>query len=182
MVWFLEKKWILEHCWKDWRDVRWLDRAIKKWIVWHDVEDTGGYVLCTEYIKELEEENMRLTVKAWLLPGYILAEDAEKMKELEKAEQEVGKIKEDVGKIENDEITRLREELEQTKSDLDFQIKAYEELVSNSWWVLESALKKCYDLMVERWVLDWAKTDFSWFKKWSMGADLTNNDWEFKDD
>ena len=181
-MWFMNKKWILEYCGKNEKDVRWLDRAIKKWVVWHDVEDTGAYMLCTEYIRELEEENVRLMVKAWLVPGYILAEDAEKMKELEKAEKEVWEIKEKVEWIQNNnEVAKLREELERTKSDLDFQIKAYDELVSNSWWALENALKKCYDLMVERKVLDWNKTDFSWFKKWSMGADLTNNDWEFKD-
>lgn len=53
-MWFTNKKWILEHCGKNEKDVRWLDRAIKKWIVLHDLE--LGYITVWDYIKELEEE------------------------------------------------------------------------------------------------------------------------------
>ena len=113
-MWFTNKKWILEHCGKNEKDVRWLDRAIKKWIIWHDVEDTGAYILCTEYIEELEEENMRLTIKAWLLPGYILAEDAEKLKEIEKSDSIWGVESNDV------EIKRLEEENNELRQRLIF--------------------------------------------------------------
>lgn len=51
-MWFTNKKGILEYCGKNEKDVRWLDRAIKKGIVYHDVDD--GYILCIDYIKELQ--------------------------------------------------------------------------------------------------------------------------------
>ena len=52
-MWFTNKKWILEHCGKNEKDVRWLDRAIKKWIVLHNLD--LGYITTLDYIEELEE-------------------------------------------------------------------------------------------------------------------------------
>ena len=52
-MWFTNKKWILEYCGKNEKDVRWLDRAIKKWIVLHNLD--LGYITTLDYIKELEE-------------------------------------------------------------------------------------------------------------------------------
>lgn len=53
-MWYLDKKWILEHCGKDGKDVRWLDRAMKRGEVIHDVD--MGYITVVDYIWELEEE------------------------------------------------------------------------------------------------------------------------------
>lgn len=55
-MWFTNKKWILEHCGKGEKDVRWLDRAIKKGVVYHDVEWYDWYILSVEYIEELKKE------------------------------------------------------------------------------------------------------------------------------
>ena len=52
-MWFTNKKWILEYCGKNEKDVRWLDRAIKKWIVLHNLD--LGYITTLDYVKELEE-------------------------------------------------------------------------------------------------------------------------------
>ena len=51
-MWFTNKKGILERCGKNEKDVRWLDRAIKKWIVIHDLD--MGYITSVDYIEELE--------------------------------------------------------------------------------------------------------------------------------
>lgn len=51
---FINKKGILERCGKNEKDVRWLDRAIKKGIVIHDVEE--GYITTLDYIEELIKE------------------------------------------------------------------------------------------------------------------------------
>lgn len=52
-MWFLEKREILEYCGKNGKDVRWLDRAMRKWIVIHDIE--RGYITTVDYIDELRE-------------------------------------------------------------------------------------------------------------------------------
>ena len=51
-MWFTNKKGILERCGKNEKDVRWLDRAIKKWKVIHDLD--MGYITSVDYIEELE--------------------------------------------------------------------------------------------------------------------------------
>ena len=57
MEFFESKKAILEHCGKDSKDVRWLDRAIKDGRVW--ICD-GAYYVVSEYVTHLEEENAEL--------------------------------------------------------------------------------------------------------------------------
>ena len=52
-MWFLEKREILEYCGKNGKDVRWLDRAMRKWIVIHD--EDRGYITTVDYIDELHE-------------------------------------------------------------------------------------------------------------------------------
>ena len=52
MWWNKTKKWILEYLGKDSKDTRWLDRAVDKWIIYHDID--RGYILCTEYIEGLK--------------------------------------------------------------------------------------------------------------------------------
>lgn len=63
-MWYFKKKDILEHFGKDGKNVRWLDRAIKKWIVIHT---NGMYISRHDYdlqrmikmkteIKELKEK------------------------------------------------------------------------------------------------------------------------------
>lgn len=121
-MWYLDKKWILEHLGKDGKDVRWLDRAISKWIVWHDVEDTWGYILCTEYIEELQEENVKLMIKAWLLPWYKLNEKEEEKKE-EKSEP--------VEVHDDWEVERLKQELYEAKTNSDYWEKMYNEEVKD---------------------------------------------------
>jgi hypothetical protein len=73
-MWYLDKKWILEHLGKDKKDTRWVDRAISKGVVWRD-PDTWAYTLCTEYINELEEENVKLKIKAWEIEWYHCMKD-----------------------------------------------------------------------------------------------------------
>lgn len=41
---------MLEHLGKNPKDVRWLDRAVEKGIIWKEQND---YILCTEYIEDL---------------------------------------------------------------------------------------------------------------------------------
>lgn len=53
MDWFESKKAILEYCWKDGKDVRWLDRAIKDGKIW--ICD-GAYYVVSEYVKDLEKD------------------------------------------------------------------------------------------------------------------------------
>ena len=50
-MWYLWKKEFLESVGKNWKDTRWLDRAIDKGVVYHDRD--RGYILCVEYIDEL---------------------------------------------------------------------------------------------------------------------------------
>lgn len=52
-MWFLEKREILEYCGKNGKDVRRLDRAMRKWIVIHD--EDRGYITTVDYIDELRE-------------------------------------------------------------------------------------------------------------------------------
>ena len=52
MWWNKTKKWMLEYLGKDSKDTRWLDRAVDKWIIYHDIDK--GYILCTEYIEGLK--------------------------------------------------------------------------------------------------------------------------------
>ena len=57
MDFYGSKKAILEHCWKDSKDVRWLDRAIKYGKIWICEWD---YYVVSEYVNHLEEENWEL--------------------------------------------------------------------------------------------------------------------------
>lgn len=57
MEFYGSKKAILEYCWKDGKDVRWLDRAIKDGRIW---VCGGDYYVVSEYIVHLEEENWKL--------------------------------------------------------------------------------------------------------------------------
>lgn len=50
-MWCLWKKEFLESVGKNWKDTRWLDRAIDRGVVYHDSD--RGYILCIEYIDEL---------------------------------------------------------------------------------------------------------------------------------
>lgn len=56
-MWYTKKKEILEHLWKNGRDVKGLDRLIRKWVV---IEKNGSYIYRGDYdlrrIKKLEEQ------------------------------------------------------------------------------------------------------------------------------
>ena len=63
-MWFSSKREILEYCGKDWKDVRWLDRAIKDGRV---IKLEWDYCTSADYIKELEEsESEDLRIIIWL--------------------------------------------------------------------------------------------------------------------
>ena len=63
-MWFSSKREILEYCGKDWKDVRWLDRAIKDGRV---IKLEWDYCTVADYIKELEEsESENLKIILWL--------------------------------------------------------------------------------------------------------------------
>lgn len=89
-MWYLDKKGILEHCGKDGKDVRWLDRAMKRGEVIHDVD--MGYITVVDYIWELEEE----------------------IKELKKSEPK------QVVESDSWEVEKIREELEEAKVNCDY--------------------------------------------------------------
>lgn len=57
MVWFLQKKEILEHCGKDWKAVRWLDNQIRDGLIIHDID--RGYIKVWEYWQEAYDEAKR---------------------------------------------------------------------------------------------------------------------------
>lgn len=89
-MWYLDKKGILEHCGKDGKDVRWLDRAMKRGEVIHDVD--MGYITVVDYIWELEEE----------------------IKELKKSEPK------QVVESDSWEVEKTKEELEEAKVNCDY--------------------------------------------------------------
>lgn len=57
MVWFLQKREILEYCGKDWKAVRWLDNQIRDGLIIHDVD--RGYIKVWEYWQEAYDEAKR---------------------------------------------------------------------------------------------------------------------------
>ena len=83
-MWYLDKKGILEHCGKDGKDVRWLDRAMKRGEVIHDVD--MGYITVVDYIWELEEEIKRLKSE----PKQVVESDSW---EIEKIKEELEEAK-----------------------------------------------------------------------------------------
>lgn len=57
-MWYFTKKEILEHFGKDGKNVRWLDRAIKKWLV---IEKDGGYASRNDIeIRAIEKYKSRI--------------------------------------------------------------------------------------------------------------------------
>lgn len=57
MVWFLQKREILEYCGKDWKAVRWLDNQIRDGLIIHDAD--RGYIKVWEYWQEAYDEAKR---------------------------------------------------------------------------------------------------------------------------
>lgn len=77
-MWFTNKKGILERCGKNEKDVRWLDRAIKKGMVIHDLD--MGYITTIDYIDELEREIEEL--KKWKKSEIVVSSNSDEVKEL----------------------------------------------------------------------------------------------------
>ena len=105
---------MLEHLGKDPKDTRYLDRAVSKWIIWKDV-DTWGYILCTEYIEELEEELVRYKIRAWEMPWYVLTEDIENGRVVPVDNVKSSEPEQKVDKNDNLELTNLEWELKEEK-------------------------------------------------------------------
>ena len=57
MVWFSQKREILEYCGKDWKAVRWLDNQIRDGLIIHDID--RGYIKVWEYWQEAYDEAKR---------------------------------------------------------------------------------------------------------------------------
>lgn len=57
MVWFLQKREILEYCGKDWKAVRWLDGQIRDGLIIYDID--RGYIKVWEYWQEAYDEAKR---------------------------------------------------------------------------------------------------------------------------
>lgn len=77
-MWFTNKKGILERCGKNEKDVRWLDRAIRKGIIIHDTD--MGYITTIDYIDELEREIEEL--KKWNKSEVVASSNVDEVKEL----------------------------------------------------------------------------------------------------
>lgn len=77
-MWYTNKKGILERCGKNEKDVRWLDRAIKKGLVIHDLD--MGYITSGDYIEELELRVEEL--KRWEKSEVVEMVDSKEVNEL----------------------------------------------------------------------------------------------------
>lgn len=134
MEFFESKKAILEYCGKDWKDIRWLERAIADDRV--RICD-GAYFLTSEYIENLENENGDL-------------------------EEEVARLRKELnggGNVqpvsESDDVSELRRKLEEAESNLEFQIaenekcearvKRYQDSIRNSFYYINDTLHKKVD-------------------------------------
>ena len=147
-MWYLDKKWMLEHCGKDGKDVRRLDRAMKRGEVIHDVD--MGYITVVDYIWELEEEIKRL-----------------------KSEPKCVKtvVEEVIKDVKRDDIEELEKKIKELESDLDFQIsenerleakvKRYQNSIRNSYYYINDTLHKKvnrpdYKAIIKlEWTLPW---------------------------
>ena len=103
MDWYESKKAILEYCWKDGKDVRWLDRAIKDGKIW--ICD-GAYYVVAEYVKDLEKDCTELECEN--------VELRKKIEELEKSDSTWGV------ELNDAEINRLKDENNELKQHLIF--------------------------------------------------------------
>ena len=169
-MWYLDKKWILEHLGKDKKDTRWVDRAISKGVVWRD-PDTWAYTLCTEYINELEEENVKLKIKAWEIEWYHCMKDwnpdlwvrEKRYYELKTLYDNLVKENE-VDKNDNQEKKDDKISSSSTsseKSDLEFAIEEYDRISS----VLVSSMEKCYNIFIQMKKIDPNQESFEVFYK-----------------
>lgn len=121
MEFFESKKAILEHCGKDSKDVRWLDRAIKDGRVW---ECDGAYYVVSEYVTHLEEEN---------------AELEEKLADLKDGARDLKDISRDMGEkvLAHGEINKLQEEVKELRQHLRYV-----------WW-RNDARRECLDSLTQ---------------------------------
>lgn len=146
-MWYLDKKGILEHCGKDGKDVRRLDRAMKRGEVIHDVD--MGYITVVDYIWELEEE-------------------IERLKSLKEGEGKNTLCSENATRSTD---ATLEEKVKELESDLEFQISEnerleadkvrYQEAIKNSYLYMINVLKKKMD-----WYTYKATIKLEWEIKW----------------
>ena len=124
MVWFMQKREILEYCGKDWKAVRWLDNQIRDGLIIHDVD--RGYIKVWEYWQEAYDEAKRRF--------------NEKVEKLEKEKSELEK-RLSVGDIDKLEEYKTNAEhyqglYESEKADKDYRIeKAFGWIKQHVKWV-----------------------------------------------
>ncbi len=136
MEFYGSKKAILEHCWKDGKDVRWLDRAIKDGRIGICEWD---YYVVSEYVAHLEKENWELEDAIVSLRKQ-LAEKGENKSDLKDISRAMGEKVLEHGEINNLKMDNsdLREHLKYTWNRIDAIMecidsikKTYKEKL---WW------------------------------------------------
>ena len=126
MVWFLQKREILEYCGKDWKAVRRLDNQIRDGLIIHDAD--RGYIKVWEYWQEAYDEAKRRFNE-----------------KLEKIEKEKAELAAKVGSADIDK-------LEEYKTNAEYYEKAYNEEVGDK----EKRIRKCFQWIKQKvkWA-DW---------------------------
>lgn len=136
MEFYESKKAILEHCWKDGKDVRWLDRAIKDGRIGICEWD---YYVVSEYVAYLEKENWELEDTIVSLRRQLAEkwEDKSDLKEISKAMWEKVLAHGEINnlKMDNDE---LREHLKYAWGRIDTIMECVESIKKTYkeklWW------------------------------------------------
>lgn len=150
MEFYESKKAILEHCWKDGKDVRWLDRAIKDGRIGICEWD---YYVVSEYVTHLEEENWELEDTIVSLRKQ-LAEKGENKSDLKEISKAMGEKVLAHGEINNLKIDNadLKDHLKffyemdlARKQAMDNVVQAYYDKNPNDWW--ENAVEKANAFM-----------------------------------
>lgn len=154
MLEFSTKGDLLEHLGKDRKDVRYVDRLMLKWVVekkeWkyilHDPQQEEIERL-KKVIDKLEMDNESLE---------ILIRDLEEKKKEKKSEKKDDKIS--------------SSSINSEKSDLEFAIEEYDRISS----VLVSSMKKCYNIFIQRKMIDPNQESFEVFYKWMTWESLNH--------
>ena len=146
-------KWdLLEHLGKDRKDVRYVDRLMLKWVVekkeWkyilHDPQQEEIERLKV-IIDKLEMDNESLEI--------LIRDLEEKEKKSEKKDDKISSSS-----------------INSEKSDLEFAIEEYDRISS----VLVSSMKKCYNIFIQRKMIDPNQESFEVFYKWMTWESLNH--------
>ena len=150
MEFYESKKAILEHCWKDGKDVRWLDRAIKDGRIGIC---EGDYYVVSEYVTHLEEENWELEDTIASLRKQ-LAEKGENKSDLKAISKAMGEKVLSHGEINNLKMDNadLKDHLKffyemdlARKEAMNNVVQAYYDKNPNDWW--DNAVEKANAFM-----------------------------------